>query len=117
MSKKLARNEGARPAPEPRAGPGAGADLKDVADRRAMARLLRERPPEEVLVECERAGVRIAALEVDVRPLQIRRRQYNPFEHCRLEVHNVPREPGLDPVRVVLAQRFRPRAATGVELV
>src|SRR5438874_92935 len=62
MSKKLARNEGARPAPEPRAGPGAGADLKDVADRRAMARLLCDRPPEEVLVECERAGVRIAAL-------------------------------------------------------
>ena len=69
MSQQLARNEGAGAAAEPWTRPGARPDVKQVADGRPVTRLLRERSPEEVLVECERSGVRIAPFEVDVRGL------------------------------------------------
>src|SRR6266581_6696 len=40
---------------EARARPGAGADLEETVDRCSVSRLPCERPPEEVLIERERA--------------------------------------------------------------
>ena len=81
-----------------------------------MTGLLRKRPPEEVLVERERAGVRIAALEVDVRRLQVRGRKHDALADRRLEVRDVVCDAPLDAVGVTLAQRLRPRAVADVEL-
>ena len=53
MPKQVACHECAGPAAEPGTGPGAGTDVKEAANRRPVARLLRERPPDEILVECE----------------------------------------------------------------
>src|SRR5690348_1683809 len=63
---KLLRDEGAAAAAEAGPRPRARADVPQTVDRRAVAGALRERAPEEVLVEAERAAVRIAAHEVDV---------------------------------------------------
>src|SRR2546423_15363913 len=116
MSQELARNEGAGAAAEPWTRPGARPDVKHLVDGRAVTRLLREGSPEEVLVECERPGVRIAPLEVDVRGLKVCRRQNDPFQHGRLQVRDVPRESLLDAVCVALAQRFGPRPVAAVEV-
>src|SRR4051794_4034452 len=106
MPKEITRNEGAGPAAETRTWPSARSDVKNVADRSAMTGLLCERPPEEVLVERERAGVRIALLEVDVRGVQVGRGQNDAFQQRRLEVRNMAGKAPLDAVRVALAERL-----------
>src|SRR5262249_42051708 len=58
---------GAEAGARPRARP----DLPQPLDRRRVAGTAPERAPEEVLVERERAAVRIAVTEIDVRPLQV----------------------------------------------
>src|SRR5918992_1479685 len=63
---KFLCDERSRARPEPGTGPGARSDVEEPPDGRAVAGLLREGAPEEVLVERERARVGIAALEVDV---------------------------------------------------
>ena len=88
--------------------PGPGQVLAPICHSRstgvACPGLLPERPPEEVLVERERAAVGIAVPEVDVRPLQVVRAERDPLQDRRLEVGDVAREPCLDPVRVALTQ-------------
>ena len=112
---QLVRDEGARARAEPGPGMRRGADVVQPLDGRRVAGLLGERAPEEVLVERERARVRIAAREVDVRRLEVGRREHDALEDRRLEVRRVAREPLDDAVRVALAQRLRPRAVARVE--
>src|SRR5581483_7688847 len=73
-------------------------------------------PPQEALVELERAAVRVAADEVDVRRLQVGRGEADALQDRALEVRYVPRDPGLDPVGVALAELLRPGAVAHVEL-
>src|SRR5438876_69161 len=94
----------------------AGADLPETLDRRGVAGARRERTPEEVLVERERAGVRVAMVEVDVRGLQVGGREDDALADRRLEVRHVARDPRLDPVGVTLAQLLGPGSIAGVEL-
>src|SRR6476659_4325983 len=116
MPQELTRDEGPGASPEAGSRPGARADVEEAGDGRAMTRLVCERPPEEVLVEGERARVRVALLEVDVRRLQIRRGERHALAYGRLEVRNVVGDPLLDAVRVPLAQHRRPTAVARVEL-
>jgi hypothetical protein len=101
---------------ETRARPGARADLPEALDRGGVAGAAAERPPEEVLVERERAAVGIAVAEVDVRALQVVGTQRDALQDRRLEVRDVPRQTRLDPVGVPLPQLVRPFAAARVDL-
>ena len=67
------RDHRPRAGAEPWARPGACADVEEPIDRRSVAGLLGERPPEEVLVERKRTGIRIASLQIDVARLKIGR--------------------------------------------
>ena len=71
--RRACRSPAAEAGPRPRA----RADVTEVAHGCRVARLLGKRPPEEVLVERERAGVRVTALEVDVRGLQVGGREHD----------------------------------------
>src|SRR6185437_3150548 len=106
----LLRDEGARATAQAGARMGARADVPHAFDRCPVAGQLAERPPQEVLVERERAAVRVAVVEVDVRSLEIRRRQADTPEDRRLEVRDVARETRLDAIGVALAQLLRPRS-------
>jgi len=75
-----------------------------------------ERPPEKVLVERERAAVRVTVPEVHVQPFEIGGREHGTAQQARLEVRDVLLEPGLDPVRVALLQPLLPDALADVEL-
>src|SRR3954447_14740075 len=101
---QLLRDERARARTEPRTGPSARTDLEETVDRRAVTGLAREGPPEKVLIERERTGVRVALLEIDVRLLQVRGRKDDSFQNRGLEVGDVLSKPGLDPVRIALAE-------------
>src|SRR5207253_185875 len=101
---------------EARAGVRARTDVPEAVDGRRVARVGGQRAPEQVLVECQRAGVRIAVVEVDVRRLQVGRREGDPLADRALEVRHVPRDASLDAVGVTLAQALRPRAVADVEL-
>src|SRR5919201_1956179 len=79
-TEELLGDERARPGAESGARPRARTDVKEVADGRAMPGLCGERAPEEVLVECERATVGIAALEVAVGSLKIGGRERDALE-------------------------------------
>ena len=72
---KSLRDEGPGARPEPRAWPCARADVEEAVDRGAVPGLAGERAPEEVLVERQRARVRVAVLEIDVCLLEIGRRR------------------------------------------
>ena len=80
-----------------------------------MSRARREGPPEEVLVESERPAVGIAVKEVDVRPLQVGRRENHTRLDRALQVRDLACEPGNDPVGVAFPKLLGPRPA-GVEL-
>src|SRR5437660_854001 len=69
-----------------------------------MPGTFRERAPEEVLVERQRAAVRIPADEVDVQALQIVRPERDALDDARLEIRDVPSEPLLDAIGVALAR-------------
>src|SRR5689334_2267004 len=114
MREKRPRNEGAGTSSESRSRPGAGTDVEEVSHRRSVARLLRERPPQEVLVERERAGVRVTLLEVDVRGLQVRGREHDAFANRGLEARNMPCDSLLDAVGVAFAQGLRPGSVPDV---
>src|SRR5205085_5031656 len=77
---ELARDDRPRAGAEARAGPGARADLPEALDRRRVPGAAPERSPEEVLVERERAAVRVSVPEVDVRSLQVVRAERNPLQ-------------------------------------
>ena len=68
---QLRRDERARAGAEARTGPRARADVEQPLDRRRVPGAARERPPQEVLVERERAAVRVAVAQVDVLPLEV----------------------------------------------
>src|SRR5215210_8470018 len=95
---------------------GAGPDVPDTGNRRAMTGLRAERPPEEVLVQRERAPVRVASDEVHVGRLEVCRGECRPSEDRGLEVRDMSCEPGLDPVGVALPQILRPFSAADVDL-
>src|SRR4051794_29464321 len=80
---------------ETRARPGARPDLPQPLDRRRVAGTAPERPPEKVLVECERAAVGVAVPEIDVGPLQVVRAERDPLQDRRLEVGDVSRQARL----------------------
>src|SRR5439155_588917 len=101
---QLLRDESPRATAEPRPRPCARADLVEPSDRRRVAGTARKRPPEKVLVERERAAVRVAADEVDVQPLEVVRPKRNALHERGLEVRDVAREPRLDPVGIALAR-------------
>src|SRR5215203_6249722 len=94
----------------------AGPDVPDPRDRRPVARLRAERPPEEVLVEGEGAAVGVALAEVDVRCLQIGGRERGAGEDRRLQVRDVAGEARLDPLGVALAELLCPFARADVKL-
>src|SRR5438034_7206498 len=94
---------------------GAGADVPEAVDRRAVTGARGERPPEEVLVERERARVRVAVMQVDVRRVEVGRAQHDALADCGLEVRHMLRDPGLDPVGVALAERLGPDAVALLE--
>src|SRR4029079_7880004 len=116
MPPQVARDERARASAEPRPRPGARPDVVERVHRGAVSGLPRERPPEEILVECERPRVRVSALEVDVRGLQIGRRQDDALADRRLEIRDVLRNAVLYAVRVPLTQGLGPRSVPCVEL-
>src|SRR5437762_203521 len=101
---QLLRDERARAGAE--AGPGMGArtDLIEAAERCRVAGEAPARPPDEVLVERARARVDVAARHVQVRTLDVGRREHDAPQDRRLEVRDLTREAGLDPVGVRLAQ-------------
>src|SRR5204862_151954 len=68
---QVLRDEGARSGAEAWAGPCARADVPQALDRRCVTRAARERPPEKVLVERERAAVWVTLPKVHVQPLEI----------------------------------------------
>src|SRR5436190_3424865 len=109
-------DEGARAGAESGPGPCACADVPEPLDRSPVAGPRRERAPEEVLVERERAAVWIAVPQVDVQLLDVRRREYDAVEQARVEIRNVRGEPRLDAVGIVLAQTLRPHAVAHVEV-
>src|SRR5438034_2694397 len=94
----------------------AGADLPQPPNRSRMPGARGERPPEQVLVEGERAGVRVAVVQVDVRGLQVGRRQDDALPGRRLEVRDVRGDPRLDLFGVALAQLLRPGAVLRLQL-
>src|SRR5262249_10226412 len=108
-------DERARAGAETWAGPRARADVPEALDRRGVAGTARERTPEEVLIERERAPIGVTVAQVDVQPLEIGRRDYDALEQRRLEIEDAPREPRLDAIGVALLQRVGPRAVAGVE--
>jgi hypothetical protein len=103
-----------------RAETGAGvcrrADVPEAVDRRLVAGRLREWPEEEVLVEPARAAVDVAADEVDVERLDVRRRHCDTSDRRALEVAYMAPEPRNDAVGVRLAQLLGPLAVSDVEL-
>src|SRR5205823_2820940 len=111
---ELARDDRSGAGAEPRAGPGARADLPEPLDRRGVAGAASEGSPEEVLVERERAAVGVAVPQVDVRPLQVVRAERDSLQDRGLEVGDVTRESCLDPVGVPLPELVRPLAVTDV---
>src|SRR5205823_12868961 len=113
---ELLRDDRPRAGTEARPGPGARADVEDAVHRRPVSGLRRERPPEEVLVERERAAVGVAALEIAVGRLQVRGRENDPLQDPALQVAHVPRDPRLNAVGVALAQFLSPVAALRVDL-
>src|SRR5262249_43198363 len=70
-AEELLRDERSRARSEARAWMCAGADVPQAVDRRAVAGAAGERAPQEVLVERERAAVRVAVHEVRVRGLEV----------------------------------------------
>src|SRR5436309_8829261 len=116
MPEELTRDERAGPCSQPGSLPRARPDVEEPAHRRAVPGLSRERPPEKVLVECKRARVGIAVLEVDVRRLQVCGREHDALADRRLEVRDVLCDALLDAVRVALAQRLAPGSVACVEL-
>ncbi len=89
--------------------------MEEPLDRRRVAGSPRERPPEEVLVERERAAVRVAVAEVDVQPLEVMWAEHHTLQYRRLEVRQVPREPLLDAVGVPLAKLVVPGPVADVD--
>src|SRR3954453_21502401 len=87
------------------------AHVPHARDRRPV-----RRAPEEVLVERERAAVRIALDEVHVRRPEVGGRQHSAREDRRLEIRDLLREARLDAVGVALPQLLRPCPVAGVEL-
>src|SRR5687768_2563352 len=83
---ELLGDERARARAEPRTGVRARPNVVEPCNRRLVSRLRGKRAPEEVLVEGERARVRVAVSEVDVRGLEIGRRQDDSCTNRRLEV-------------------------------
>src|SRR5690349_9472772 len=112
----MLRDERPRASAEAGPGMGAGADLPQSLDRSRVPGARWEGPPEQVLVEGDRAGIRVAVMEVDVCGLQVGRREHNAPEDRRLEVRRVRGDPCLDPVRVALAQLLGPPPMLRVEL-
>src|SRR3954465_2577673 len=91
-------DEGARAGAEAWARPRARADVPQALDRRCVTGAARERPPEKVLVERERAPGRVAVPKVHVQPLEIGGRKHGAAEQARLEIRDVPSESRLDTV-------------------
>src|SRR5581483_6746477 len=100
---KLLRDDGARAGAETGAGPGARTDVPEPVDRRHVPAAAGERPPQEVLVERQRAAVRVAPPEIHVHPLEVVRPERNPLHDRRLEIRHVPGEAGLEPIGVPLS--------------
>ena len=94
----------------------ARADLPEVLHRCGVPWARRERPPEQVLVERQRAGVRVAVVQIHVGGLQVGGRERDPLANRRLQVRHMVRDPSLDPVGVALAELLRPAAVAGIEL-
>src|SRR5436190_12644004 len=116
MPEKFAREESTGTSPQSWTGPCARADLEEAAHRCAVPGLPRERPPQEVLVERERSGVRVALLEVDVRNLEVRGREHDALAQRRLQIGDVVCNSLLDAIRIAFSQRFGPGAVADVEL-
>src|SRR5687768_15612267 len=91
-------------------------DVPELVDGRLVAWHLRQRAPEEVLVEAARAGVDVAVLEVDVERGDVGGGEGDAAERGRLEILDVPSEARHDTVGVRLAELLRPGAVAGVEL-
>src|SRR5918994_2623633 len=87
--KQLARDECSRTRAWTWSRPGAGADVEEAFDRCSVSGLPGKRAPDEVLVERERPGIRVAVHEIDIGGLQVGRRQDDPGEDRRLEVRDV----------------------------
>src|SRR5205823_1981733 len=56
--------------------PRARADVEEAVDRGSVSRLPGKRAPEEILIERQRARIRVALLEIGVRCLEIGRREH-----------------------------------------
>src|SRR5262249_60488600 len=95
---------------------GAGPDVVNAPDRRAVARKRRARPPEQVLVERAGAGVDVAADEVHVGALDVGRREDDALQESGLEIGYVARDSGLDAAGVSLLELVRPGAVARVDL-
>src|SRR5205823_5468845 len=108
---QLGCDERAGAAAEARARVGGRADVPYALDG-----CLVRGAPEEVLVECEGAAVRVALHEVHVRRPQVGRREDCAREDRRLEIRDVLREALLDAVRIALPQVLAPGAVADVEL-
>src|SRR5580704_6137316 len=89
------------------------ANVVDVRNVGAVIDARLERTPEEELVERARAAIRIAADEIDVHRLEVRRRIGPPRELDLGPVLDMGGEPPLDAVRVRLAHGLRPTAIRG----
>src|SRR6476659_871020 len=95
---------------------GPGSDVVAAGDRRAVPRQRRARPPDQVLVERARARVDVAADQVHVRALDVRRREDDALQERGLEVWDVAGDAGLDAVCIPLLELVRPGAVLRVDL-
>src|ERR1700722_18811398 len=92
---------------------GRSADVVDVRNVGAVIDARLKRTPEEELVERASAAIRIAADEIDVHRLEVRRRIGPPRELDLGPVLDMGGEPPLDAVRVRLAHCLRPATIRG----
>src|ERR671919_1749710 len=116
LPEELLRDDRPGAGAESRPRMGARADVVQARDRRRMAGQLRPRTPHEVLVERAGAAVDVAADEVHVGRLQVRRREDDPLDEPRVEVLDVAGEPLFDAVGVAFSKPLRPGAVAPVEL-
>src|ERR1700679_2754242 len=92
---------------------GRSADVIDVRNIRAVIDARLERAPEEDLVERASAAIRVAAHEIDVHRLEVRRRVRAAPELDLRPVLDMRREPPLDAVGERLAHSLRPAPIGG----